>query len=275
VSDSRVQRISQALAEAENQDEQLNTYYEFQRMLFQMLNRAKVAVSATLEMVDEEALAIRVDQGLPLVSFNQLPLKVKEKEFAELVSRVAQLLVDYDPDLAEQDVPENATECLALAERRFEENQARGEPLQETAEPSLKQMAVDLALKPYLEWAAEEVLRHLERERWKQGYCPVCGGAPDFAALDAETGSRRLLCSRCSSEWSYPRMKCPFCGTTDHTKIFYYPGEKGVYRLYACRECMRYLKTIDLREVEGDVLLPVERITTIAMDAAARSEGYT
>jgi hypothetical protein len=38
---------------------------------------------------------------------------------------------------------------------------------------------------------------------------------------------------------------------------------------------MRYLKTIDLREVERDVLLPVERILTVAMDAAARAEGYT
>lgn len=273
MSDSRVQRISQALVEAESEDEELSAYYDFQRRVLQVLNQARVNVSATLEMVDEEALTIRVDQGLPLVSFDQLPLE--EKGFAEVVSAVAQLLVDYDPDLADQDVPENAVECLALAERRFEENQARGEPPQDGVEPSLKQVAVDLALKPYLEWAGEKVMPHLEQERWKQGYCPVCGGVPDFAALDAETGSRRLLCSRCSSEWSYPRMKCPFCGTTDHTKIFYYPGEKGVYRLYACRECMHYLKTIDLREAEGDVLLPVERITTIAMDAAARSEGYT
>jgi formate dehydrogenase maturation protein FdhE len=70
-------------------------------------------------------------------------------------------------------------------------------------------------------------------------------------------------------------MRCPFCGTADHTKLSYYPGENGVYRLYVCGECSRYLKTVDLREVGREVLLPVERITTIAMDAAARKAGYT
>jgi FdhE protein len=261
------------LAEAASQDEQLSTYYEFHRILTQVLSQAKADVSATLEMVDEEALMARVDQGLPLVSFDQLPLE--QKSFAELVSTVTQLLIDHDPDLAQQEIPEDAAESLALAEQRFEENQARGEPVEEKAGPSLKQVAVDLALKPYLEWAAEEVLSHLEQERWEQGYCPVCGGDPDFATLDAETGSRRLLCSRCSGEWSYPRVKCPFCGTADHTKLSYYPGEDGVYRLYVCEACSRYLKTIDLREVGREVLIPVERINTVAMDAAARKAGYT
>jgi FdhE protein len=102
----------------------------------------------------------------------------------------------------------------------------------------------------------------------------VCGGAPDLAALEAETGARHLLCSRCNSKWLYPRVKCPFCGTTDHAKLAYYPSEDGVYRLYVCRGCRRYLKTVDLREVQREVLLPVERITTVAMDAAARNEGY-
>jgi FdhE protein len=263
----------QALAEAESQDERLSAYYAFHRTLLQLLNQARAGISATLELADEEALRARVVQGLPLVSFDQLP--VEERGFAELVSTVAQLLLDYDPDLTQQTLPESSAECYALALRRFEENQATNEGHRGQDQPSLTQMAVDLALKPYLEWAAEQVLHYVEQEHWKRGYCPVCGGAPDLAALEAETGARHLLCSRCSSKWLYPRVKCPFCTTTDHAKIFYYPSDDGVYRLYVCQECRRYLKTIDLREVEGEALLPVERITTVAMDAAARSEGYT
>jgi FdhE protein len=200
---------------------------------------------------------------------------VEERGFAELVSTVAQLLLDYDPDLTQQTLPESSAECYALALRRFEENQATNEGYRGPDQPSLTQVAIDLALKAYLEWAAEQVQHYVEQEHWKRGYCPVCGGAPDFASLEAESGARHLLCSRCSSKWLYPRVKCPFCTTTDHTKLFYYPSEDGVYRLYVCQACRRYLKTIDLRQVQREVLLPVERITTVAMDAAARSEGYT
>jgi FdhE protein len=273
VSDNRARRTLQALAEAGSQDERLSTYYAFHRDLLQVLNQVKAEMSVALELVDEEALQARVAQGLPLISFDQLP--VEEKSFAELVSTVAQLLLDYNPDLREQKLPESSTECYALALRRFEENQATNQGNRGQDQPSLTQMAVDLALKPYLEWAAEQVLHYVDQEHWRQGYCPVCGGAPDFASLEAESGARQLLCSRCSSKWLYPRVKCPFCTTTDHTKLLYYPSENGVYRLYVCQACSRYLKTIDLREVQKEVLLPVERITTAAMDAAARTEGYT
>jgi FdhE protein len=263
----------EALAKVERQDEYLRAYYTFHRTLLQELNQAKARISATVELADEEALQARLAQGLPLVCFGQLP--VEERSFAKLASTVAQLLLDYDPELTRQKLPESSAAWYALALRRFEENQVAQEGYRNSDQPSLTHMAVDLALKPYLEWAADQVLHYVEQEHWKRGYCPVCGGAPDLAALEAETGARHLLCSRCNSKWLYPRVKCPFCTTSDHTKLFYYPSDDGVYRLYVCQECRRYLKTIDLREVQREVLLPVERITSVAMDVAARGEGYT
>jgi FdhE protein len=238
-----------------------------------VLFRARSDIGATLELADPPALQSRVAQGLPLISFAQLP--VDETTFPELASAVAELLKNYDADLEPQSLPESPDEWYALARRRFEENQASSAAQPAADEPSLAQMAVDLALRPYLEWAGERVLQHVEDRIWGRGYCPVCGGVPDFATLDAKTGSRRLVCSRCSSQWSYSRLKCPFCDVADHSRIVYYPGDYSVYRLYVCRACMHYLKTIDLREVGSDVLLPVERVLTVAMDAAARAEGYT
>jgi len=266
----------------------LASYYELHRTLLELQEKVKGEIAATLGpalsiaevMADEEALQARVLQGLPLISFAQLPIEAKR--FAKLVSTVAQLLVEYDSELAEQAVPDDPAECLALAQQRFEEGQARGEKGGKSEEITLAQISVDLALKPYLEWAAEQVLPHVDQpfdklrmqQRWKRSCCPVCGGAPDFATLDAEAGARYLVCSRCNSQWPYRRLGCPFCETTDHTKIVYYPSEDGVYRLYVCQECRRYLKTMDLRQVGRTVLLPVERVTTVAMDAAARQEGY-
>jgi FdhE protein len=263
----------EALADAAKTDERLSTYYTFQRTLLQELDKAKANLSASLELADEEALQARLAQGLPLVGFAQLP--IEERAFAKLVTKIAEILLEYDPDLTSAALPETPSACYALAKQRFEENQANTGSDGDQAQPSLAQTAVDLALRPYLEWAAEQTIRYVDQESWKRDYCPVCAGAPDFAALQTETGARHLLCSRCNSEWLYPRVKCPFCGNADHAKLYYFPSDDQVYRLYVCKACNRYLKTIDLREVERGVLLPVERITTVAMDAAARGEGYT
>ena len=232
----------------------------------------KGEIIATLEMTDEEALQARLLQGLALLSFAQLP--VEADGFAQLVSRVAEVLRDSDQGLAEQTVPESPAECLALARERFESGQGSGERGEAADAPTLAQAAVDQALKPYLEWAAERMMPFVDLERWKRSTCPICGGAPDFATLDAESGARQLLCSRCSSQWRYRRLGCPFCDTGDHAKTVYYPSEDGVYRLYVCQECRRYLKTMDLRETARAVLLPVERVATVAMDVAATREGY-
>jgi FdhE protein len=277
VGEDRTEQILQALEEAGTKDPDLSTYYEFHRALFQMLAEAKASISATLEMVDEEVLQARLRQGLPLLSFDQLP--VEAERFPKLVSTVIEVLTKYDPELAEQAVPDGPAECLDLARKRFEEGQVREEQAsqgqdKDRGEATLAQVAVDLALKPYLEWAAEQVLPYVGQGRWKRRYCPVCAGAPDFAFLEDKSGARYLLCSRCSSQWRFGRLKCAFCGTDDHAKLSYYPGEDRVYRLYVCQVCRRYLKTMDLREVGRRVLFPVERIATVAMDVAAQEHGY-
>jgi FdhE protein len=90
--------------------------------------------------------------------------------------------------------------------------------------------------------------------------------------LEKESGARKLVCSRCASLWPYRRLGCPFCES--QAKQTYYPSKDGVYRLYVCPDCNRYLKTIDLREVYRKVYPMVERLLTVGMDLAAQQEGY-
>jgi len=266
------EQVIKALEEARAQNPELASFYEFHQQVLQLQHQAKAQIAATLEMVDEQALQSRLQQGLPLLSFAQLP--IEEGRFANQVGKMVQVLTDYDPDLEAQAAPGNADECLTLARQRFEQAQVVEGPSTEQDQITLAQFAVDLALQPYLEWAAEQMLPYVNHEEWKQGYCPICGAPPDLATLDEKVGTRHLLCSRCNSQWLYRRIGCPFCGVTDHTRLVYYPGEDEVYRLYVCQECRRYLKAIDLRKATKKVLLPAERVTTVAMDAAAREEGY-
>jgi FdhE protein len=127
---------------------------------------------------------------------------------------------------------------------------------------------VSNALRPFMRAQAEALSGQLDKDAWQRGCCPVCGAEPDFAALEKEAGGRRLLCSRCDTEWPFARVTCPFCG--DETQAAYYRSADSVYRLYVCGACQRYLKTLDLREVADERVLPAERILTAGMDVAVR-----
>jgi len=129
-------------------------------------------------------------------------------------------------------------------------------------------------LAPFLRRAAEVIQPWLQEMSWQLGICPVCGGAPDFAVLERENGVRRLFCSRCDTGWQFPRLRCPFCHTTDPARLAYYKTDDPQYRLYVCEACHRYLKTIDQRLAVHVFDLVTERIRTLWLDVLAQEKGY-
>jgi len=257
---------------AAQQDDELAAYYAVYCKLYELQEQARSEIAATLDLADPAALQTRTFQGLPLISFAHLPIQADR--FAELAAAIAQELEsggwqsEGEESAPPTPLPAEAGGWLVLAQARFDTGQNA------QAVVTLAEIAADMALMPYLTWAADQVLPHLNPEGWKHGHCPVCGGLPDLAFLDGEAGARRLACSRCNSQWPYARIGCPFCGQSDPEQIAYYPSDDEVYRLYVCQACRRYLKTKDLRRAGGPVLVQVERITTVAMDAAARQAGY-
>jgi len=128
---------------------------------------------------------------------------------------------------------------------------------------------------PLLSAYASELLPLVKQDLWYQRYCPICGGGSDFSFLDKERGARRLLCSRCDARWIFHRLACPHCGNQDMKTLAYFTDDKSLYRLYTCEKCRRYLKAIDLRKTESDILLPMERILTLDMDRQAYESKYT
>ena len=273
-SEDRTHRIIEQLAKVAGENPDLAGFYAFHQTLLRLQSKAKAEIAATLELADERALKARSRRGLPLLSFAQLPTEAER--FARLATALAAVLAAQDPDLVGQPLPGEAGEWLALAQKRFEEGQVGDGTTgkEEEPEPGLAELAADLALQPYLQWAADQILPHVEQQWWKRHYCPVCGGPPDFAMLEEEAGARHLICSRCNSEWLFRRLGCAFCDNSDFSKLVYYPSDDEVYRLYVCQVCRRYLKTMDLRKIQRRVLPEVERIASVAMDAAAQQEGY-
>ena len=150
-------------------------------------------------------------------------------------------------------------------------------PPETPGEDATRQLLRSVALatvRPFLGAARDILLDMVDQENWRRGYCPVCGGIPDFAFLDSERGARWLVCSRCDAEWMFQRLECPYCGTLDQNSLAYFSSDERPHRLYVCSSCHCYIKAVDLRRVESDVLIPLERLLTLDLDRQAQGMGY-
>ena len=143
-----------------------------------------------------------------------------------------------------------------------------------TASESLLESIIQATLKPFLASYSKALLSSVNQENWRRGFCPICGGNPDFTFLDKERGARWLMCSRCDAEWLFQRLECPYCDNKDQSTLAYFTDDEGLYRLYVCEQCHTYIKAIDLRHTESEVLLPLERIMTLDMDRQGLEKGY-
>jgi len=130
------------------------------------------------------------------------------------------------------------------------------------------------ALRPSIERLRETVSGDIDTTGWDKGYCPVCGSQPDMAYF-AKTGKRHLHCELCGEEWPFPRIQCPFCNTQEQEKLGYFEAEQEEgLRVYFCRECLRYIKTIDKRAFEETAPLELEYLATIHLDLLAQKNGF-
>jgi len=139
----------------------------------------------------------------------------------------------------------------------------------------LMEACISAAMASFLAAHSEVLSELVAQELWRRKGCPLCSGAADFAFLEKEQGARWLICSRCSMEWLFQRIQCPYCGTQKHESLAYRTNSQGLYRLYTCEECHGYIKAIDLRKAGADVLLPLERILTVDLDRQAQEANYT
>jgi FdhE protein len=130
-----------------------------------------------------------------------------------------------------------------------------------------------LSMRPFLARCAEALLPRLELTDWKHPHCPLCGGEPEFAFINP-AAERLLICARCTGQWRFDPITCPFCENSNRSRITSFTSRDGRYRIYACDECHRYLKAFDGRDGSRPALLAVDSIATLPLDAAAIQRGY-
>jgi hypothetical protein len=138
--------------------------------------------------------------------------------------------------------------------------------------PTLDQVLL-LSLRPFLARCAESLVQRVDFTQWRHGHCPYCGWEPDFAVI-TPGAERRLICGRCLGQWSFAPLACPFCANDDRSLVTSFATRDGRYRVYGCDVCRRYLKAYDGRNASRPVLVAVDSIATLPLDAAAMQRGY-
>jgi FdhE protein len=266
--------IAEALKQGGKRHPELADTIDLYCALLEIQEQAQVP-SRRLTLTAAGARA-RLDQGDPLMAPDEL--EADSAALTELCFRIAFAIAERNRDRADMLARVHAW----LHKRQREAGVLAADYLRnghlpavdQDLAPGLLAFVFSTGLRPFLRARAEELTPFVDDGAWYRRYCPICGGEPDMAALAKENGRRRLLCSRCDSEWTFRRLGCPFCANEDPAQLAYYPTDDNIYRLTVCEQCRRYLKTIDLREAAGERYLTAERILTLSTDLAAEEAGY-
>jgi len=272
-------KILERLDEWEQREGQLPSFTQFYRELLEIQTEAKSRITVGKPRLTKDMVGDRLREGIPLLLFKNF-----SPDWHQVQTVFEQVAVWAAKDSEDPSGESESLKNIARQSSLLKEVVSlwyRGDSLTTIAtargiDDELLTSVVAAAVKPFLFAYSRLLLPEVDQELWRRRYCPVCGGKPDFAYLERERGARWLLCSRCDAEWLFLRLECPYCGTQNQDALAYFTDEEQsyLYRLYVCEECRTYIKAIDLRRAESEVLLPLERVTTLDMDKQGCEKGY-
>jgi len=270
-----VDKILGNLAEAE---QPLPSSLEFYRQILSTQNKIKLPdISTNLATLKKKAPQ-QLAQGKPLLTFRDLKINWANIQnlFHEITLLTKEHLAPEPEEIEELDeIGADITLLKKTAKTWFGTSTiSRKSTSKDKAIKPLTASVFQASFYPLLSLYADELSSLASEDSWYRRYCPVCGGSPDFSFLEKEEGGRYFLCSRCDASWLFYRLVCPYCENDDHSTLNYFTDDKGLYRLYVCEKCHYYLKTIDLRKTESEILLPLERILTLDLDRQAYESKY-
>jgi hypothetical protein len=261
---------------------ELGSAVDLQLALVDMQRRMQSRVPLPWIQMDADWMSAQQTAGRPIIRFADIPLEWTDfrltfRQTADILHRhealdradhVRILALARDGHALEPLVTEWYTVTSGVEGAKHRDTPATSAP---DAPAGLDQVLL-LALRPFLARSVEALAR-TDLGRWHHGYCPFCGWEPDFAVI-TRSAERHLICGRCVAQWPFPALACPFCVNTDRARITSFATRDGRCRVSACDVCKRYLKAYDGRNASRPVMVSVDSIATLPLDAAAMQRGY-
>ena len=255
---------------------------DMQIALVDMQRRVQGRVPLPRIAVDPAWARTQQAAGRPLVRFGDIPLEWSDfrltlRQTADILLRFEALeRADHERILA---LGRDGNVLEPLVARWYDASSGvDGDGDARTKEvadgPAGLDQVLVLALRPFLARCAEALAPQVDLGNWTHGHCPICGWETDFSVI-TPGADRRLFCGRCVAQWAFAPLTCPFCANDDRALITSFATRDGRYRVYACDVCRRYLKAYDARNAQRPVMVAVDTIATLPLDAAAMQRGYT
>jgi len=253
---------------------------DMQLALVEIQRRVQSRVPLPRLQPDQAWLTSQQQAGRPAVRFEDIPLDWSDFRFT--LRQTADVLYRFNHiDRADHEQivalsrEGNALEPLVRNWYLASSGVEAGEPPLRlpAGVPDALELLLLLALRPFLARCAEVMSTTPGFIKWTHGHCPVCGWETEFAVV-TPSGERRLICGRCTAQWNYGAHTCPYCANNDRTLVTSFATRDGRYRVYGCDVCRRYLKAYDARHATRPVMVSVDSIATLPLDAAAQQRGY-
>ena len=272
----QIQKAGETIARRRPAYEPLIRYF---MDVFTAQERSRAAIDLPPPAVDAAQVAAKLERGFPAMTLADFTWDAASAR--ELLGKLCDIVSAHQPDWSE-----SARRLAdALTNGRLDPGPTIRALLEENdrsiadaadgldIDPQMLATLLYNSIQPSIRHTAAQVSTLLGEADQKQfSFCPVCGTPPALSVID-DAGKRELACGFCWTQWPARRVACPQCGNTDGESFHYfYDPDEMEYRVEVCRQCTSYIKTIDRRELDRPLYLPLEQVATMHLDMKAEEE---
>ncbi|MBA7684397.1 hypothetical protein ES703_92792 [subsurface metagenome] len=196
-------KVSGKLEEWEQREDQLPSFVKLHRELLHIQSEVKSRVIVTKPSLAEGSVPDRLRDGVPLLSFKDFSPDWDEvlRVFEKIVLWATKDSEDPSGESKNlSNIARNRSLLKKVATAWYQGHSLTSVTRARSVDIELLNSIVGAALKPFMFAYSRLLLPEVDQELWRRGYCPICGGRPDFAFLDKERGARWLLCGRCERQ---------------------------------------------------------------------------
>lgn len=244
----------------------------FYEKLFTFQQEQMSACAVQVPELDKEKTDQKIEHGFPLVSKHEFIFDSQAS--SDIFKKVLNLCLTAQAEIKESTaVLSDYMQQNSIRFQKLGQNFLTGKlpgllPGIETQHIENIEFIIYNSIKPcIINFSRLLAEKHLQNSvNTENRVCPVCGEQPSFSVLSGK-GARSLICSFCWHEWPVTRIFCPFCSNmeSDSLSYLYIKNEKQI-RADLCKKCMKYIKSIDLRELDKDFYPHLEIVSSVSLD---------
>jgi FdhE protein len=254
---------------------------QFYRKIFMAQEEIAQQLHLEPKQISEDVISVKMGAGFPLIDMSEFTLDQEASE--RLLANLFQIASDANEALrgAAQKLSTAMQNGLlkvsilyhSLLDTKGGDFQSMADAIE--IEKEVLHFFIYNSAKPSLLVCAKELSKQIPSlVAWREKICPICGNAAGIASIEGQ-GERFLFCSFCWMKWRVQRLICAFCDNEDPKSCqYFYSNEEAEYRVETCNHCKKYLKTVDIRQIDRTFYPPLEQVSTLHLDIKAAELGF-